>query len=200
MRLLAASFSLIVLLLAGAPDAAASAAADYFTDDELDIIRDAQGLKARLPAYFRLAEKRMVVLGVSEKSEKELEKDRKQQEQYEKDKQKAGDKAALVKPPVNEYDYLKAFTRAELLRGYMQVLDEVMTNLEDAWSRKLDVRIALEDFESFIAQTLPKIEKFKPANEAETLVFELAVEQAQQALAGAQEALTIVPRTEEKRK
>jgi hypothetical protein len=173
---------------------------DYLTDGELDVIRDAQGLELRLPAYFRLAEKRLIVLGVSEKSEKEREKELKQQEQYEKEKIKAGDKADRVKPPVNEYDYLQDFTRSELLRGYIQILEEVMTNLEDSYSRKLDVRNALEDFEKFVAETLQKIEKFEPKTPAETLALEAALEKGKEAHAGATEALTIVPKTEQRRK
>jgi len=43
---------------------------EYFTDGELDIIRDAQELSARIPAYFDLAERRLVILGVAEKSDK----------------------------------------------------------------------------------------------------------------------------------
>src|SRR5688572_22125949 len=100
MRPLAVSLTMFFLL---AGSLAGARRADYFTEDELDLIRDAQGLELRLPAYFRLAEKRLVVLGVAEKSEKEKEREQKQQEQYEKDKKRAGDKADKVKPPVNEY-------------------------------------------------------------------------------------------------
>jgi hypothetical protein len=174
--------------------------AEYLTDDELDLIRDAQGLSLRLPAYFKLAEKRLVVLGVSKKTEKEIEAERKKLEQYEKEKKKAGDKADKVPKPLSEYDYLLDFTRAELLRGYVQIIDEVMSNLEDSYSRKLDVREALEDLEKFTTETLPKLEKFDPRNEAETLAKQSAIEKAQEALDSTKEALTKVPKTEKQKK
>jgi hypothetical protein len=173
---------------------------EYFTDEELDLIRDAQELSQRLTAFFKLAEKRLVVLGVSKKTEKEIETERKQLEQYEKERKNAGDKADKVPKPVTEYDYLFDFTRTELLRGYIQAIDEVMSNLEDSYSRKLDVRDALEDLEKFTTETLPKLEKLEPRNEAETLAKASAIEKAQEALDGAKEALTKVPKTEKKKK
>src|SRR5436190_2070852 len=35
---------------------------EYFTEDELDLIRDAQDLNARVPTYFKLAERRLIFL------------------------------------------------------------------------------------------------------------------------------------------
>src|SRR5207247_802360 len=102
---------------------------EYLTDDELDLIRDAQDLKDRVPVYFELAQRRLIILGVSEKSDKQKEKERKAQEQYEKDKKKAGTKGAPGKPPVDVLAYLHDFTRPELLRGYVQVIDEVMNTI-----------------------------------------------------------------------
>src|SRR5437867_784095 len=96
---------------------------EYFTEDELDLVRDAQELKARVPVYIKLAERRLIILGVAEKSEKQKEKERKEQEQYEKDKKKAGTKASAIKPPVDELAYLHDFTRSELLRGYIEAID-----------------------------------------------------------------------------
>ena len=72
----------ICLVLFFAGPLAAAPRIDYLTDDELDLIRDAQELSQRLPAYFKLAEKRLVVLGVSKKDEKEIEAERKKLEQY----------------------------------------------------------------------------------------------------------------------
>jgi hypothetical protein len=194
-----ANLSLFLVLLLSRTLAAAPTT-EYLTDDELDLIRDAQELSQRLPTYFKLAEKRLVVLGVSKKTEKEIEAERKKLEQYEKEKKKAGDKAGKVPEPVTEYDYLLDFTRTELLRGYAQVIDEVMSNLEDSYSRKLDVRDALEELEKFTTETLPKLAKVDPRNEAETLAKQSAVEKAQEALDGARESLTKVPKTEKKKK
>jgi hypothetical protein len=195
-RLVTLSFSLVFFFAT----VAVGAPADYLTEDELDTIRDAQELHLRLPAYFKLAEKRLVVLGVAEKSEKEKEAERKRLEQYEKEKKKAGDKADKVKEPVDEYEYLYDFTRSELLRGYVQIIDEIMTNLDDAYTRKLDVRDSLEKFEKFARETRPLIEKFQPRTEAETLSKTSALDKAGEALNGLKEALKIVPKTEIKSK
>lgn len=173
---------------------------DYLTEEELDLIRDAQEISLRVPTYLRLAEKRLVVLGLTEKSEKDREKERRDQEKYEKEKKKAGDKADKVKPPENEFAYLEDFTRSELLRGYIQVLEEVMSNIDDAYTRKADVRDSLEELEKFSRETLPIVQKFQPKSDNERVAFEEAVDKARESLNGAKEALSIVPKTEKKAK
>src|SRR5215468_1001071 len=42
---------------------------EYFTEDELDLIRDAQELNMRVPTYLKLAERRLIFLGIMEKSQ-----------------------------------------------------------------------------------------------------------------------------------
>jgi len=118
---------LLTLVLSAAPRK------EYFTEDELDLVRDAQELNVRVPVYLKLAERRLIILGVAEKSDKQKEKERKDQEQYEKDKKKAGNKASTVKPPVDELAYLHDFTRSELLRGYIEAIEEVMSNIDDSY-------------------------------------------------------------------
>src|SRR6267143_5269312 len=76
---------------------------EYFTEDELDLIRDAQELNQRVPVYFKLAERRLIFLGLMEKSEKEKEKEQKEKEKREKEQKKPGDtKATAKKAPVDE--------------------------------------------------------------------------------------------------
>src|SRR5215467_12449795 len=67
---------------------------DYFTEDELDLIRDAQELSARVPAYFKLAERRLIFLGLMEKSAQQIEKERKDKEKREKEQKKSTDSRA----------------------------------------------------------------------------------------------------------
>ena len=170
---------------------------EYFTEAELDTIRDAQGLKARVPAYFTLADKRLAALGVKEKTEKEQEQERKAQEQFDKrvrDAQKAG------RTPPKTFEtpdsYLLDFTKPELFRGYIQALDEVMSNIDDAYNRRLDVRDALEEFEKYCSEQLALLKEFQPKTDAESTAMEDAVETTERALADAQAALEIVPKTE----
>jgi len=174
---------------------------EYFTEDELDLIRDAQELSQRIPVYFKLAERRLIFLGLMEKSEKEKEKERKEREKREKEKKKAGDtRATSNKVDPDDTSYLADFTSAELLRGYIQALDEITTNIDDAYSRKLDVRDQLEDLEKFARETVPVLEKFKPKNDVEKRAMEDAIEKANEVKAQAVDALKTVPKTEKKRK
>ena len=188
----------IALLLATSLFAAKK---EYFTEDELDLIRDAQELSQRVPVYFKLAERRLIFLGLMEKSEKEKEKERKEREKREKEKKKAGDtRATSNKVDPDDTSYLADFTSAELLRGYFQALEEVTTNIDDAYSRKLDVRDQLEDLEKFTRETIPVLEKFKPKNDVEKRAMEDAMEKANEVKQQAIDALKSVPKTEKKRK
>lgn len=190
-------FSLVVLL--AAPLFAAKK--EYFTEDELDLIRDAQELSERVPTYFKLAERRLIFLGIMEKSEQEKEKERKEREKREKEQKKGADtRATANKAPVEDTAYLDNFTPPELLHGYIQALDEVMTNIDDAYSRKLDVRDSLEDLAKFVRETAPLLEKFKPRNAGERAALQEAIDKGKQAGADAKEALSVVPKTEKKRK
>ena len=60
----------LILLLSFAASLFATPKNEYFTEDELDLIRDAQELTQRVPVYFKLAERRLIFLGLMEKSEK----------------------------------------------------------------------------------------------------------------------------------
>ena len=174
---------------------------EYFTEDELDLIRDAQELGERVPLYIKLAERRLVFLGLMEKSEKEKEKDLKEKEKRQKAKKKAEDtRATANKVDSDDSSYLADFTPAELLHGYMEALDEIMTNIDYAYSRKLDVRNSVEDLEKFSRETIPVLEKFMPKNENERVVMEEALDKAKETQEQAKEALKAVPKTEKKRK
>jgi len=174
---------------------------EYFTEDELDRIRDAQELGQRVPLYLKLAERRLIFLGLIEKSEKEKEKELKEKEKREKDRKKAGDtRATANKVDPEDTSYLADFTSAELLRGYIEALDEITTNIDYAYSRKLDVRDQLEDLEKFTRETIPVLEKFKPKNNGERTAMEEAIDKAKETQDQTKEALNTVPKTEKKRR
>src|SRR5207237_4678561 len=173
---------------------------EYFTEDELDLIRDAQELNQRVPVYFKLAERRLIFRGLMEKSDKEKEKEQKEKEKREKDKKKAGDtRATANKVDPDDTSYLADLTSAELLRGYIEALDEITTNIDYAYSRKLDVRDPLEDREKFARETIPFLEKFKPKNNGERAAMDEAIDKAKETQDQAKEALNTVPKTEKKR-
>jgi hypothetical protein len=198
-----ASFAVTLIVLLALPRLA-SAKEEYLTEDELDLIRDAQELSARVPVYLKLAEKRLAFLGLIEKSAEEKEKEQKAKEKAEKDAKKpakAGEtKANAKKTALEDMTYLADFTRSELLRGYAQALDEVMSNIDDAFNRRLEVRDPLEDLEKFTRETMAVLGKFQPKNNGEQLALSEAIDKAKEANNGAKEAMNIVPKTEKKRK
>ena len=188
---------IVILLLLLPASLAGTQRKEYFTEAEIDLIRDAQELPMRLNVYFRFADLRLNALGLKEKTAKEKEKERKDQEQHQKevrDAQKAGKPApkAAERPDV----YLADFTRSELLRGYAEALDEAMINIDDFYSRKLDVRDALERLERYAKEQLPLVKTFQPKNNTEALARDEAVEMTQKAIEDAHAALEIVPKTE----
>src|SRR5262252_9668422 len=89
---------------------------EYFTEDELDMIRDAQELSIRVPVYFKLAERRLVFLGIMEKSPQQIEKERKEKEKRLKEQKKptTDTRATADKAPIDDTSYLDNFTVAEL--------------------------------------------------------------------------------------
>jgi hypothetical protein len=200
MRLLG-KVSLLLVLTAVLAGFSLAAKTDYFTEDEIDLIRDAQEISARVPVYFKLAERRLIFLGLMEKSAQQIEKERKEKEKREKEQKKSiENRANADKAPIDDTAYLDNFSRAELIRGYTQVLEEVTTTIDDAYSRKLDVRDSLEDLAKFVRDTSPLLEKFKPRNDSERVALEIAVEKVRQTAADTKEALNKVPKTEKKRK
>jgi len=198
-----ASFALILLTLLVVPRLAA-AKDEYLTEDEIDLIRDAQELSERVPIYLKLAEKRLAFLGLIEKSEQEKEKELKAKEKAQKEAKrvpKAGDTKANAKnTALEDTTYLTDFTRSELLRGYTEALDEVMSNIDEAFSRRLEVRNSLEDLEKFTRETATALAKFEPKNNSEQIALSEAIDKAKEANNGAKEAMSIVPKTEKKRK
>ena len=203
MRQLAKASIVLVLMFVLVVPQTAAAADEYLTEDELDLIRDAQELSQRVPVYLKLAQKRLAFLGLIEKSKEEIEKEQKERAKREKDAKKpanpAETKANAKKVTLEDMTYLADFTRSELLRGYVQALDEVMSNIDDAFNRRLEVRDSLEDLEKFTGETMPVLQKFQPGNDGEKFALEEAADRAKEANTGAKDAMNIVPKTEKKR-
>jgi len=189
-----------VLLVAGI--AVAAQRVDYVTEEEEDLIRDAQGLKLRVPVYLKLLDNRVVALGLRERTAKEREQTKKDIAEYER-KKKEIEKlkiqgAELPARPVNPDIYLRNTTRAELLRGYMQIIDETMDNIEDAFDQHFDVREHIESLEKFVSEQLPKLKKFEATTPSETSALKATIKHSEEAIEDLQKALKSVPKTEKK--
>jgi len=197
------SFALVLTFLIAMPRLA-TAKTEYLTEAEIDLVRDAQELSERVPIYLKLAEKRLAFLGLIERSEQEKQKELKAKEKAEKDAKrvpKLGDTKANAKnTALEDMTYLSDFSRSELLRGYTQAVDEVMNNIDDAYSRRLEVRDSLEDLEKFTRETAAALGKFQAKNNNEQIALSEAIDKAKEANNGAKEAMSIVPKTEKKRK
>ena len=59
---------------------------DYVTEEEEDLIGDAQGLQMRVPVFLKLLDNRIVALGLRDRTPKEREQTKKDIADYERDK------------------------------------------------------------------------------------------------------------------
>ena len=181
-------------------------AVEYFTEVEIDQIRDTQDIGERTAVFLDIAKARLIYLGLREAPEQKGE----------------GKATRVVKTLINilqpgataEVDQEQAkaeqsaeesdaelaeFTPSELLRGYYQALEETMDNIDDAYERdRGDVRKPLENLLEFVENTIPALGEFSPDDGNEEIALEDAIEIAELARDGATEALDIVPQTEER--
>lgn len=173
-------------------------AIDYVTVEEEDLIRDAQGLQLRAPLLLKLLDNRIVALGLRERTAKEREQTKKDLAEYEADLRAAAKvKDAEVRAkPVNPDIYLRNTTRTELLRGYMQIVDELMDNIDDAYERKLQVREHVENLAKFLGEQLPRFSKLEAKTAAETSALKATIAHSERAIEDCRKALLSLPKTE----
>ena len=180
-----------------------SASREYYTDEEIDYIRDAQGLAQRIPALLRLANIRLVSLYMKEKSKEDRELEKRIAEIHDellgrppaKAAPKSGSKPG-EKPVDNGRPYLNDLTRTELLRGYIEALEEIQNDIDNAYRDKQDVRGVLEQFEKFLRESNPLLRRFQSKNDEEFQAILDAKSVTQEGLDDAQDALKKVPKTE----
>jgi hypothetical protein len=170
---------------------------DYVTEEEEDLIRDAQGLNLRVPLFIKLLDNRIVALGLRERTAKEREQTKKDLADYErelKDATKVKDAEVRAKP-VNPDIYLRKVTRPELLRGFMQITDEIMDNIDDAYERNVQVREHVEALEKFLNEQLPRFEKLQAVTPAETSALKATISHTEKAIEECRSALKALPKT-----
>lgn len=186
-----------MLMLVAVPAVLISQATDYVTEEEEDLIRDAQGLQLRVPLFIKFLDNRIVALGLRERTAKEREEAKKDMEKYEreaKDASKVKD-AELRARPVNPDVYLRKATKTELLRGFMQITDEIMDNIDDAYDRNQPVREYVENLEKFLTEQMPRFAKFEPSSTAESAALKATIAHSEQAIEDCQKALKTLPKT-----
>jgi len=191
----AATLAILVCVLA-----ASAQSVDYVTEEEEDLIRDAQGVPARVTIYLKFLDNRIVALGLRERTAKEREQTKKDIADYQdelKSIEKAKVKDAQVRAkPVNPDVYLRNTPRSELLRGYMQIVDETMDYLDDAYDRHEDVRHHVEALQKFLEEQLPRFHKLEPQTPAETSALKTTISHSEEAIENIRQALPKLPKTE----
>jgi len=174
---------------------------EFFTEEEIDYIRDAQGLALRVPAILRLANIRLVTLSLKQKSKEDKELEKKIAEIHDELIGKAPAKPKPGDKPKESADdgaqpYLTDLTRTELLRGYIEALDEIRGVIDDAYRDKQEVRGVLEQFEKFLSTSNPLLRRLQSRSSDEFQAILDARSTTQEALDDAQDALKIVPKNE----
>ncbi len=200
-RLLGTSSLVAILGLTSVPD---SFAADYFTEIEIEQIREAQSIGRRIPVFLEIANLRLVRLGLVE-GEEEVDNEEGVGSSITRGiirilNPEAADELERIDDERSELtNDLSMFSRGDLLRGYYQAIEEAMDNIDDAYERdRGDVRRPLENLLEFVETTIPVLREFSPDNNNEEIALEDAIEIAELARDGATEALDIVPQTEDR--
>ena len=73
----------LAVALAGLVQGLQAQGFDYVTEEEEDLIRDAQGLSLRIPLFLKMLDNRIVALGLRERTAKEREQAKKDLAEYE---------------------------------------------------------------------------------------------------------------------
>lgn len=173
---------------------------EFFTDEEVDFIRDAQGLPLRITALLKLANIRMVTLGMKEKSKDDRDLEKKIatiRDNIDGIPPKPEKKPDKQKPDAEvSHAYLDDYSRVELLHGYVEALEEATDDIDDAYRDRKDVRGSLEQIEKFCTAALPLLHRFQPGSNAERSALEDAQSTTQEKLEAAHAALGKTPKTE----
>ena len=200
-RLLGTTSLVAILGLTSVPG---SLAADYFTEVEIEQIREAQSIERRIPVFLEIANIRLVRLGLVE-GEEEVDNEEGGGNSITRGiirilSPEAADELERIDDELSALtNDLSMFSRGDLLRGYYQAIEEAMDNIDDAYERdRGDVRKPLENLLEFVENTIPALGEFSPDDDNEEIALEDAIEIAELARDGATEALDIVPQTEER--
>jgi hypothetical protein len=144
---------------------------DHLTQQEVDLVKEAQILDKRIDVFIKAAERRMMVINNS-----------------------AAANAKLLKKDSERWGELPTGSRAELVSDIARILDEAITNIDDVSSRDernpliaKSLRKLAQAVNSIMAQLKPLATEAK--SDAEIASFELLNEDAQSIL----EAATKLP-------
>ncbi len=174
---------------------------DYFTDLEVDEIREAQEISNRVDILLQIAHVRLAELDLIE-LEEEVERttgnSRITRAIVRVLSRGTADELDRAEQGLEKFESdFSRFNRTDLLRGYHQALEETMDNIDDAYEQKRgELWEPIDSLRSFTAQSIPLLREFSPENESEDIALEDAIGQTELALEGAEAALEMIPKTE----
>jgi hypothetical protein len=177
-----ATLSTLVILLATFPAPGSGnflQSRDHLTQQEVDLVKEAQVLDQRIDVFVKAADRRLLLLtGASSTSSK----------QVKKDSEKWGD--------------LPNGSRADLLYDIAKILDEAITNIDDVSSRDEKNPLIPKALRKLAAEATRIYEQLQPLREqvksdAEIASFAALTENAESILAAAK---NLPPPTEKKTK
>ena len=140
---------------------------DHLTEQEVDLVKEAQALDKRIDVFIKATERRMMVINNS-----------------------AGANAKQLKKDSERWGELPTGSRAELVADIAKILDEAITNIDDVSTRDernpligKSLRKLAQTVNAMMAQLKPLAAEAK--SEAEIASFELLNEDAQSILEAA---------------
>ena len=151
----------LISLFAGSTFIATAQQRDHLTEQEVDLVKEAQALDKRTDVFIKAAERRMMVITNS-----------------------AGANAKQLKKDSERWGELPTGSRSELVGDIAKILDEAITNIDDVSSRDernpligKSLRKLAQTVNTMMAQLKPLAAEAK--TEAEIASFELLNEDAQ---------------------
>ena len=151
----------LISLFAGSTFIATAQQRDHLTEQEVDLVKEAQALDKRTDVFIKAAERRMMVITNS-----------------------AGANAKQLKKDSERWGELPTGSRSELVSDIAKILDEAITNIDDVSARDernpligKSLRKLAQTVNTMMAQLKPLAAEAK--TEAEIASFELLNEDAQ---------------------
>jgi len=159
--------SLFITIFAGSCFIATAQQRDHLTEQEVDLVKEAQALDKRVDVFIKATERRMMVINNS-----------------------AGANAKQLKKDSERWGELPTGSRAELVSDIAKILDEAITNIDDVSARDernpligKSLRKLAQTVNAMMAQLKPLAAEAK--SDAEIASFELLNEDAQSILEAA---------------
>jgi hypothetical protein len=104
--------TLLISLITGSTFIVNAQQRDHLTEQEVDLVKEAQALDKRVDVFIKAAERRMMVINNS-----------------------AGANAKQLKKDSERWGELPTGSRAELVSDIAKILDEAITNIDDVSAR-----------------------------------------------------------------